>query len=241
MTERAALDLTDRVAVVTGGANGIGAAVVRHARKHGARVGVLDLESAPDADCSVRCDVSRGDDVRSALAEVESALGPPSILVNNAGVAHAGRFEDLTEVEWNRTVAVNLNSVFLCTQLALPRLRSGADAAVVNVASIAGRQRSHTANAAYAAAKGGVIAFTRQIAHELAGDGIRVNCVCPGLVDTDIIRRNVRPPDLPALVAGIPLGRLGDADEIAATICFLASSSASYVTGAVLDVNGGLF
>jgi len=235
------LKLSGRTAVVTGGARGIGDAAVRQLRTLGARVAVLDLEQAEDADCSVRCDVSRSDEVREAFHEVERSIGPVSVLINNAGIAPSGRFENLTDDDWSRTVAVNLTSVFLCTQAALPQLRACGGGSVTNVASIAGRHRSFTASAAYAAAKGGVIAFTRQVAYELAADGIRVNCVCPGLVDTEIIRRNVAESGVPTLVAGIPLGRLAEAGEVAATICFLASQDSSYTTGAIFDVNGGIF
>jgi 3-oxoacyl-[acyl-carrier protein] reductase len=107
--------------------------------------------------------------------------------------------------------------------------------------SIAGRHRSFTASAAYAAAKGGVIAFTRQLAHELAADAVRVNCVCPGLVDTEIIRHNVPESERAALARAVPLGRLATVEEVAAVTCFLASEAASYLTGAVIDVNGGLY
>lgn len=233
--------LSGRTAVVTGGARGIGAAVVRQLRDFGARVAVLDLEQTEGADHSVRCDVSHGSEVRDAFREVERSLGPVSVLINNAGIAPAGSFENLTEDDWDSTVAVNLTSVFLCTQVALPQLRACGGGSVTNVASIAGRHRSFTASAAYAAAKGGVIALTRQLAYEFAPDGIRVNCVCPGLVNTDIIRRNVSESGVPALVAAIPLGRLADAHEIADSICFLASQASSYTTGAIFDVNGGMF
>jgi len=185
--------------------------------------------------------VSQGSEVRDAFREVERSLGPVSVLINNAGIAPAGSFENLTEDDWVSTVAVNLTSVFLCTQVALPQLRACGGGSVTNVASIAGRHRSFTASAAYAAAKGGVIALTRQLAYEFAPDGIRVNCVCPGLVNTDIIRRNVSESGVPALVAAIPLGRLADAHEIADSICFLASQASSYTTGAIFDVNGGMF
>jgi NAD(P)-dependent dehydrogenase (short-subunit alcohol dehydrogenase family) len=234
--------MAGRVMVVTGGSRGIGAAVAARAFRGGTTVAVLDL-AAPQRDGAywVRCDVSRGDEVRDALARVEAGLGTVSDLVNNAGVAPPTRFDQLGEPEWDRTLAVNLSSVFLCSSAALPQLRGAQAPTITNLASIAGRQRSYTASAAYAAAKGGVIALTRQLAHELAPEGIRVNCVCPGLVDTDIMARNLSPAKRPTLASTVPLGRFAEPDEVAAVVCFLASADASYLTGAVVDVNGGLY
>jgi NAD(P)-dependent dehydrogenase (short-subunit alcohol dehydrogenase family) len=235
--------LSGRTMVVTGGARGIGAAVVRMARERGARVAVLDVESVPadlEVDCFARCDVSRSEDVQRAFATVRRVLGSIDALVNNAGIAPPGRFDDLTEEVWQRTLAIDLTGVFLCTQQALPELRARRGS-VTNIGSIAGRHRSFTASVAYAAAKGGVIALTRQLGHELAPDGVRVNCVCPGLVDTEIIRHNVSESRRAELESAVPLGRLATAEEIAAVTCFLASAAASYLTGAIVDVNGGLY
>lgn len=233
--------LADRTMVVTGGAQGIGAAVVRLAQQQGAQVVALDLVPAPEADCYIECDVASGRSVQAAFAEVRKSCGPASVLVNNAGIAPAGRFEEFTEERWNQVLAVDLTSVFHCVQSALPHLREAGGGTVVNVGSIAGEHRSFTASAAYAAAKGGVIAVTRQLAHELAPELIRVNCVCPGLVSTDIIRRNLTDERQAALVSQIPLARLGDPAEVASVICFLASDAASYMTGVIADINGGLF
>lgn len=233
--------LANRTVVVTGGAQGIGAAVVRLAQEQGARVAVLDLVPAPDADCYIECDVASARSVRAAFGDVREACGPVSVLVNNAGIAPPGRFEEFSEERWNRVLAVDLTSVFHCVQSALPQLREAGGGTVINVGSIAGQHRSFTASAAYAAAKGGVIAVTRQLAHELATERIRVNCVCPGLVSTDIIRRNATDEQQAALVSKIPLSRLGEPAEVASVICFLASDAASYMTGVIVDVNGGLF
>jgi NAD(P)-dependent dehydrogenase (short-subunit alcohol dehydrogenase family) len=233
--------LAGRTMVVTGGARGIGEAVVRLAREMGAHVAVLDLAPAAFADCSVECDVTSAAAVASAFEQVRRAIGPVDTLVNNAGIAPPGRLEEMSPELWDTTLAVDLTSVFHCVRAALPQLREHGGGTVTNVGSIAGRHRSFTASAAYAAAKGGVIALTRQLAHEFAAEGVRVNCVCPGLVGTDIIRRNVTDERRAALAATIPLGRLATPAEVATTICFLASEAASYVTGAILDVNGGLY
>ncbi|HVV23752.1 MAG TPA: SDR family NAD(P)-dependent oxidoreductase [Pseudonocardiaceae bacterium] len=233
--------LTGRTVAVTGGARGIGDAVVRLARELGARVAVLDLAPTTAADHCVECDVSSTASVDAAFAEIRRTLGPVDTLVNNAGIAPPGRLEELSEEAWERTLSVDLTSVFRCVRAALPHLRERGGGSVVNVGSIAGRHRSFTASTAYAAAKGGVVALTRQLAHEFAAEGVRVNCVCPGLVGTDIIRRNVTDEQRSALAAGIPLRRLAEPAEIATTICFLATPAAGYVTGAILDVNGGLY
>lgn len=233
--------LADRTVVVTGGAKGIGAAVVRLAQEQGACVAVLDLVAAPDADCFIECDVASAHSVRAAFCEVRKSCGPLSVLVNNAGIAPPGRFDEFTEERWNEVLAVDLTSVFHCVQSALPQLREAGGGTVMNIGSIAGQHRSFTASAAYAAAKGGVIAVTRQLAHELAPERIRVNCVCPGLVRTDIIRRNVTEEQQVSLVNQIPLARPGEPAEVAPVICFLASDAASYMTGVIVEVNGGLF
>ncbi|NKQ52296.1 SDR family oxidoreductase [Amycolatopsis sp. K13G38] len=239
-TDRDPASLSGRTAVVTGGSSGIGEAIVRHARQRGARVAALDLEPTSGADLFVACDVSVEDEVRAAFEKVDDALGPADILVNNAGIAPPGRFTDLTTRSWERTLAVDLTGVFLCIREALPQLRASGDGSITNMGSIAGRHRSLTANAAYAAAKGGVIALTRQLAHELAPERVRVNCVCPGLVGTEIIRRNVPENEQADLARSIPMGRFAAPEEIATVTCFLASAAASYLTGAVVDVNGGL-
>lgn len=234
------VDLRDTAVVVTGGAGGIGAAVTAAARELGARVGVLDLRP-PTVDVPhVEADVGSPEDAERAVTLLAREIGGVDVLVNNAGVAPNTPFAETTAERWRHTMAINLDSAFHCTRAALPFLRGSARGAVVNMASIAGRSHSRTAGVAYAASKGGVIAFSRQLGHELAAERIRVNCVCPGLVDTGIMARNVTPERLAELVASIPLGRLADPAEIAALVCFLASPAASYLTGAVIDVTGGL-
>lgn len=234
------VDLTGLPVVVTGGATGIGAAVVGTARELGARVGVVDLRAAPAADVSIEADVSSAEQAAAAVAEIGDRLGGLQVLVTNAGIAPPGRFDTTTAADWRRTLGVNLDGPFHCIQAALPLLRSAPGASVVTMASIAGRSHSRTASVAYAASKGGVVALTRQLAHELGPERIRVNCVCPGLVDTEIMSRNTTPEQLTALVAGVPLGRMAAPVEVAAVVCFLASAAAGYLTGAVIDVTGGL-
>ncbi|MQA07694.1 MAG: SDR family oxidoreductase [Pseudonocardiaceae bacterium] len=233
-------DLRGRTAVVTGGSSGIGAATATLLRELGARVAVIDISPADRGDLWVDADVTDPHAIGDAFTRIADSLGPASVLVNNAGIAPPGRFEDLTPEDWDRTLAVNLSSVYLCTRSALPQLRSLGGGTVINVSSIAGRHRSLTASAAYAAAKGGVIALTRQLAPELAGDRIRVNCVCPGLVDTRIMQQNVDEQRRADLVGTVPLGRMAAPVEIASCIAFLASEVSSYLTGSIVDANGGI-
>lgn len=234
------VDLQQSRVVVTGGASGIGLSIVQLSRSLGARVGVIDTAPAPSADLYAQADVGNSADADSAVSRLVSELGGLDILVNNAGIAVPGRFDDLADAEWRRTMSVNVDGVFHCTRAAVPHLRRGPGGSIVNMASIAGRSYSRTASVAYATSKGAVVALTRQLAHELAQEGIRVNCVCPGLVDTDIMTRNTSPDRLENLVAAIPMGRLASPAEIASVVCFLGSSASSYVTGSVVDVTGGL-
>jgi NAD(P)-dependent dehydrogenase (short-subunit alcohol dehydrogenase family) len=239
------VDLTDLAVVVTGGSTGIGSAITTQAHELGARVGVIDLAAPQGAvaahiETHSRADVSSPAEVDTAIGQVSRELGGLDVLINNAGIAPAGAFEDITAEQWRRTMAINLDGSFHCSRAALPLLRRSGAGAIVNLASIAGRSYSRTANVAYAASKGGVIAMTRQLAFELAGEGIRVNCVCPGLVDTAIMSRNVTPDRMAMLLASIPLGRLAEPAEVAGLVCFLASSAAGYLTGSVVDITGGL-
>jgi len=237
------LRLEGRVVAITGGAMGIGLATVQRAAELGARVAVLDLEPGPGDHFFAACDVSDRAAVGLAFAAIRRELGPVAVLVNNAGIAPtAAPFEDLAPEAWRKTLAVNLDGVFHCTQAALPQLReTGRGGAIVNVASIAGKLRSLGSTVAYSASKGGVIAFTRHLAALLAPEGIRVNCVCPGAVEGAINDRNLADPERrTSALAGVPIRRMASPEEIAAVICFLASDAASYVIGAAVDVNGGL-
>lgn len=206
----------------------------------GARVGVVDLTPTDYALVSVSADISSAESAWDAVQQACGQLGGLDVLVNNAGVAPSGAFDGISPAQWRKTLGINLDGTFHCTQAALPFLRESEHGSIVNMASIAGRSRSRTASVAYAASKGGVIALTRQLAYELADEGIRVNCVCPGLVSTRIMSQNTTPEALSELVATIPLGRLATPTEVAAVVGFLASDASSYLTGSILDVTGGL-
>ncbi len=238
------LRLDDRVLAVTGAAMGIGLATARRAAGLGARVAVLDVRAGPPDLFFAECDVSDPGAVTAAFDRVRRELGPVTVLVNNAGIAPtAVPFEELTTESWRKTLAINLDGVFLSTQAALPQIREagGGRGAIVNVASVAGKLRSLGSTVAYSASKGGVIAFTRHLAAMLAPEGIRVNCVCPGAVEGAINDRNLADPERrAAALAGVPIGRMAAPEEIASVICFLASDASSYMVGAAIDVNGGL-
>ena len=234
------------IAVVTGGGRGIGAAVCAALAAAGAHVLVVDRDAEPAGKVAAGVggqalvlDVADAPAVAAALRGVEA-----EILVNNAGYDEFGWFTDVTPAAWRRLLAVNLEGVFACTQAVLPGMQRARYGRIVNVASEAGRIGSK-GNAVYAAAKGGVLAFTKSIARENARYGITANAVCPGPIETpllDAVRAlGERGAAMEAaMIAGTQLGRLGTPAEAAAAVAFLCSPAASYVTGEVLGVSGGM-
>ncbi len=235
-----------RVALVTGGASGIGAATARALAQEGARVVVVDLDRERGAAVATACggelavtDVADAAALTATVARAAAAHGRLDILVSNAFAAAAGPIAQLEPAAWERTLAVTLTPAFTALRAALPHLRGGG--AVVHVASVSGLAGDRGL-AAYNAAKAGLVNFTRAAALEVAAAGVRVNAVCPGLVDTPALARALgrAPERAAALGAAVPLGRLGRPEEIAHAILFLASDEASYVTGTTLVVDGGL-
>jgi NAD(P)-dependent dehydrogenase (short-subunit alcohol dehydrogenase family) len=227
-----------RVAVVTGARRGIGAAVVRALADGGARVAVLDLEE-PTADAAsagapfVRCDVSDPGSVDAAFGQVEAELGPVSILVNNAGVLRSTSVEELPLADWNLMLAVNLTGALLCCQRVLPGMRDAGYGRILCIGSSAGKTGGAHRLAGYGASKAGMMALAKAIGTDYAPYGITSNAIAPAAIDTDMIADLAVSPD------GIPVGRLGRPEDVAAAAAFLCSPAAGYVTAEVMDVNGG--
>lgn len=244
------MKLKDKVAIDTGGASGIGEATVRLFAAEGARVLIADrsalgkklarelVENGYDAhDCEI--DVSREDEVRKVIDQVVSRFGRLDIMVANAGIAHpSSPVEDVGIEQWQQMMDINLTGVFLSNKLAIAQMRKqGSGGAIVNMASVLGHV-GMTGAASYNAAKGGVVNLTRSLGVAYAKHGIRVNAVCPGFVETPLIDRATG--ELRArLVAAHPIGRLGQAAEVAKAVLFLASDDASFVVGTSLLVDGG--
>ena len=243
-------DVTDEfeglVAVVTGGASGIGLATARRLASDGALVACLDLtpESVPEPLVGVRCNVTDDDSVRAAIAAVVDRWGRLDVLVNNAGIGAQGTVADNDDAEWHRVLDVNVVGIARVSRAALPHLRQSPHGAIVNTCSIAG-WAGLPSRALYSATKGAVQALTLAMAADHIADGIRVNCVNPGTADTPWIARLLdTAPDAAAerraLEARQPIGRLVSADEVANAIAYLASPRAASTTGTVLGVDGGM-
>jgi 3-oxoacyl-[acyl-carrier protein] reductase len=228
-----------RVALVTGGASGIGEAVVRRLLAEGARVATLDLNEAGAEDVlGMAGDVSRSDDVEAAVARVQSELGPIDVLVCSAGIPGKSLPSlEIPDEEWRRVLAVNTDGVFFCNRAVAPGMVERGYGRIVNVASIAGKEGNPMA-AAYSASKAAVIALTKAIGKDLARTGVLVNCVAPAVIETPILE-GVSQEHVEYMVERIPMGRMGQADEVAALVCWLASEECSFSTGATYDISGG--
>ena len=244
--------MNGRKVLITGGASGIGLATARRFVDEGARVALLDrdpsgLEQAMqvlgEAAVAVHADVMDEANVRAAVEEAVHALQGLDGLVNSAGVSFWRSFADLTFEEWRRTLSINLDGVFLVCKAALPALKASGGATIVNIASGAGLQpRANFSH--YCASKGGLVLFTKAIAMDLAPDNIRVNAVCPGIVMTPLVERNLaltgeRDAAYQRYISRNLMQRFGTAEEIADAVLWLSSSESAFVTGSALSVDGG--
>lgn len=242
------MDLTGRVAMVTGAAQGIGEATAEKMALLGAKVGLLDvnlekteevatkLRQAGAEASAVSCDITRSSDIHAAVSRVVGHFGVIDILVNNAGWTEVHPFMEEDEAYWERLIAVNLKGPILVTRAVLPQMIERRSGKIVNVSSEVARMGMY-GQVVYSAAKGGVISFTKSLAREVGRYGINVNCVCPGPVNTPLFR--VQVPDLEFFKKATALRRVGEPSELASVIAFLCSSEADYVTGEVLSVAGG--
>jgi 2-hydroxycyclohexanecarboxyl-CoA dehydrogenase len=240
--------LEGKKALVTGGAGGIGAAIARRLAAEGAEVtvGDLNLEGATKvageiSGLPIELDVT---DLGSAQAAVESAGAPIDILVNNAGTDEFGFFTQTTPEQWEKVIGVNLRGVLNCTYAALPGMQEAGYGRMVNIASEAGRVGSK-GSAVYSAAKGGVIAFTKVMARENARFGITANAIAPGPIETPLLMAakqlgEIGEKIIETMKAGTQMKRLGQPEEVAATVAFLCSDDSSYVTGECIGVSGGM-
>jgi 2-hydroxycyclohexanecarboxyl-CoA dehydrogenase len=244
-----------RVAVVTGGGSGMGAAICRHLAARGHKVAVLDIdedaaqgvakELRPDGAAAIgaRVDVSDRSAVLAALDSVRSTLGAVGILVTSAGVEGFESFVDITPEAWDRMIAVNLTGTFHCLQAVVPDMIESGWGRIVTISS-SSAQSGTRRMAHYVASKGGVIALTKALALDLAPDGITVNTIPPGVIDTPMMRRPIESGQMASMeqvLARAPLGRAGTPDDIAAACAFLCSEEAGYITGQQINVNGGWY
>jgi len=236
-----------RVAVVTGGSRGIGAAVSKALKAEGYSVAATyagndEAAAKFKAETGIavyKWDVSNYEACVAGLKQVEADLGPVEVLVNNAGITKDGMFHKMTPEQWYAVINTNLNSLFNMCRPVIEGMRARKFGRIINISSING-QKGQMGQTNYSAAKAGMIGFTKALAQENAKKGITVNCIAPGYIDTEMVAavpKNV----LDTIIAGIPVGRLGMADEIARCVAFLAAEDAGFITGATLTVNGGQY
>jgi acetoacetyl-CoA reductase len=236
-----------KVAIVTGGTRGIGAAIARGLTAAGHTVAATyhgnDEAAARFREATgiavYKWDVADPVQSEAGVGTVEAELGPVEVLVNNAGITRDGMFHRMGFDQWSAVIRTNLDSMFTMTRPVINGMRDRGGGRIVNISSING-QKGQMGQANYSASKAGIIGFTRALAQESARKGITVNCVCPGYVDTDMVA-GISEKVLEAIVAQIPVGRLGKAEEIASLVVYLASDEAAFINGAVLSANGAQY
>lgn len=245
---------TDTIALVTGAGHGIGRAIALRLGEEGAAVAVLEineergretvalLEEQGAKAVFVKADITAPEGVEAAFDEAVSALGPITLLVNNAAFTDAGSLKGISLASWHREIDVNLNGTYHCIRAMVPRMQASGGGAIVNIASVNGLR--YFGNPSYSAAKAGIINLTQSVASEFGPDGIRCNAVCPGSVRTDnetwTMRQQRDPNVFKKLGRWYPLGRVAEPEDIAKAVAFLGSDEAAYINGVALPVDGGL-
>lgn len=244
--------LKDRVAIITGAGRGIGKAMAVKFAAEGASVVVADInieratETATQIRAAggyaeaVRTDVTNASSIAKMVKHTLECHGKIDILVNNAGILSSTAFEDITEREWDAVIDTNLKSVFLCCQAVIGNMQANHFGRIINMSSNAGRDGGIKTSLAYSASKAGVIGFTRGLAKRMAAFGITCNSIAPGTTNSEMLM-NFTPEMIESLKAGIPVGRLGEPEDYAELACLICSDTGSFMTGAVIDINGGLF
>ncbi|RKD97637.1 beta-ketoacyl-ACP reductase [Halopiger aswanensis] len=245
------MSMDGRTCVITGSARGIGRGIAEYLGEEGANVvinyrssegaakeAVDVIETAGGSAVAAQADVTHRDQVAHMREVCHEAFGPADVLVNNAGITADKQFTEMTREDWDRVMDVNLGGMFNCTQEFYDDIWEAEEGRLINISSVVGKQ-GNFGQANYAAAKSGMFGFTRTIALELAQGGSTANCVAPGFTRTDMVE-SVPDEVLDRIIAGIPLERLAEVEDIAALVRFLASEESSYITGEVIDINGGM-
>src|SRR3990172_3978254 len=244
------MKLKDQVAIVTGGARGIGGAIALKLIREGTKVDIIDsdkerleilkkeMKKEDEEVMAIPCDITKSSEVNGMVDQVRKRFGRIDILVNNAGIIRRGTIETITEEEWDRVIEVNIKGTFNCCKAVVGTMKSQRYGKIVNVSSIAGKMGDITSAPGYGPSKAGVDALTKTLARQLAQYGINVNAVSPHAIETEMSAQwsEERRKEI---IASIPLGRLGKPEDVANAVLFLASEEASFITGEILDVNGG--
>jgi 3-oxoacyl-[acyl-carrier protein] reductase len=244
--------MDQKIAVVTGAGQGIGRAVAIALAQNGSIPVIVDVNEKTASKVageinslnvpavSLKADVSLVAEIENMVRLVVDKFGTVDVLVNNAGILHATQIEDISEVEWDRMMAVNLKSVFFASQQVLPYMKKKRWGRIINMSSLAGRMGGYGNGVGYAATKAGIIGLSMSMARRVAPFNITVNAIAPGTTESEILK-SFTPERIAELKKMVPLGRLGKPEDIAALCAFLASEQAGFITGAVIDINGGMF
>ena len=244
--------LDGKVAIISGAASlrGIGMATARMYAKHGAKIAIFDLDEKAAIEAAktigpehrgYACNVTDKQACETAVARVVADFGKIDVLVNNAGITQPAKVCDITAADWERIMSVNLTGVLFLSQAVIPQMKKQRSGSIACMSSVSAQRGGGILGGPhYSAAKAGVLGLAKAMARELGIDGIRVNCVTPGLIQTDINAGKISDDKKVEILAGIPLNRLGVPDDVAGAFTFLASDFSAYLTGAVIDVNGGM-